>query len=477
MHKVFFIEILSQTLKLYLIYLFLSKIGIIIGSFLLYFLLISYRYLIKKIFHLQYVSFDKSLMGFSSRDQYTINLLSLFDRTDSSPSTFEPSVFKKTIITRVISQIPKMRSKIVYKLLNFYWEETPIEEAISKIQIISLPNKESLQDYLDSHVSKRIDNYNNIPYEIYIIKYDDNTGGAVHFKFDHVASDGLGFLSMLCFLSDDFSPELFPKIMNGKYTYSALRELKDTILFPLHIFIAIYTILFSSWERTDFKIMYHPTHLGDSKYAMSKWYDISEIRKVRQKYSVSFNDSVVGIIMRALPKTMNDKVSGLNIVIPCGYTSKPQTAKDIEMGNEAQGFLMYIPFITSFTELPKLSKIIRRVFSTSITSIPLFLFRLLGEVFPMIILNLVSNYIIFKVDMLISNCPGPDIECKLCGWTMTDFYPVVSSGRMKSFITIGSYNKKFRYVAAYDKSVRYEPKQLISEIDVIMNDIINGKLD
>ena len=120
MHKVFFIEILSQTLKLYLIYLFLSKIGIIIGSFLLYFLLISYRYLIKKIFHLQYVSFDKSLMGFSSRDQYTINLLSLFDRTDSSPSTFEPSVFKKTIITRVISQIPKMRSKIVYKLLNFY---------------------------------------------------------------------------------------------------------------------------------------------------------------------------------------------------------------------------------------------------------------------------------------------------------------------------------------------------------------------
>ena len=167
MHKVFFIEILSQTLKLYLIYLFLSKIGIIIGSFLLYFLLISYRYLIKKIFHLQYVSFDKSLMGFSSRDQYTINLLSLFDRTDSSPSTFEPSVFKKTIITRVISQIPKMRSKIVYKLLNFYWEETPIEEAISKIQIISLPNKESLHDYLDSHVSKRIDNYNNIPYEIY----------------------------------------------------------------------------------------------------------------------------------------------------------------------------------------------------------------------------------------------------------------------------------------------------------------------
>ena len=477
MHKVFYFEILSQLIKVYLICIVIGNFGFFLGISFIYIFLSLYRYLVYKFLGLEYVSFDKSLMGFRSRDQYTINMISCFDRNESSPLSFEPEKIKKAIISRLITQIPKLRSKIVYTLFNFYWKEFPIEEALSKIKLMTLPNKTYLEQYINSQVSKRIETYNNIPYEFNIIKYEDNSGGAVQMKFDHVVSDGLGFLSMVCFLADDFTPAFFPKILNIKYTYNFLTEIKDTVLFPIHIFLAIYVILFSSWEKTDFKIMYNFPHLGDSKLGISKWYDISEIKKLRTKYSVSFNDSVVGVLMLALPHSMDDKVSGLNVVIPCGYTKAPSKASDICLKNLAQGFLMYIPFIKSFKELPKLRKIIMRIFSTSVTSIPLILFKLVGEIFPLCVLNLISNYLIFKVDMLVSNCPGPDVKCKLCGWEMTDFYPVVSSGRMKGFVTIGSYNRKFRFVIAYDKSVKYDPKETVNQIDKIMQNIIDNKID
>ena len=96
---------------------------------------------------------------------------------------------------------------------------------------------------------------------------------------------------------------------------------------------------------------------------------------------------------------------------------------------------------------------------------------MLSEFLPAKILNIIGNNIIFKADMLISNVPGPESKLKICGCEMTDFYPIVSPGRMKAFITISSFNKRFRYVVSFDKSVKYSLDDLMGEINKIMNNV------
>jgi hypothetical protein len=96
---------------------------------------------------------------------------------------------------------------------------------------------------------------------------------------------------------------------------------------------------------------------------------------------------------------------------------------------------------------------------------------MLSEFLPVKILNFIGNNIIFKADILISNIPGPESRLKVCGCEMVDCYPVVSPGRMKAFFTISSFNGYFRYIAAFDKSVKYDLNDFMNEINEIMNEI------
>ena len=50
---------------------------------------------------MEYLSFDKSLIGYCSRDQYNINLVMFFN------GNFQSDLIKKAIEERLIYQIPK----------------------------------------------------------------------------------------------------------------------------------------------------------------------------------------------------------------------------------------------------------------------------------------------------------------------------------------------------------------------------------
>ena len=466
--KIFLLECLANMIKIFLVYKILSYFGIILGIPLTYIIFTTYHFLIKKLLNLEYLSFDKSLIGYCSRDQYNINLIMVFK------GNFNPDEIKKEIEERLINQIPKLHSRVVYKFFNYYWKEFPPNEAIKQIFFTSLKSKDEIENYLEKHLNFRINTLETFPFEIRIIEFNEKTdsiSGAIHFKFDHILSDGLGLLSLCFCLCDDYSPEIYPKILRVKYTYSFIREILDTILFPLFSLYALFIVLTSSNERTEYKPMYNYHHYGISRFQMSKWYPLNSIKKLRAKYSVSFNTCVVGILLKA-HKELLENIHFLNVIIPCGHTTLPLTVKDVKLKNLAQGFMMCLPCIDNFNELTKLHKIINtHIFNTTITSIPIFAFRMMSEFLPAKILNFIGNNIIFKSDILISNIPGPESKLKVCGCEMIDCYPVVSPGRMKAFFTISSFNGYFRYIAAFDKSVKYNLKDLMFVINKIMNDI------
>ncbi len=466
--KIFLLECLANMIKIFLVYKILSYFGIILGIPLTYIIFTTYHFLMKKLLNLEYLSFDKSLIGYCSRDQYNINLIMVFK------GNFNPEEIKKAIEERLINQIPKLHSRVVYKFFNYYWKEFPPNEAIKQIFFTSLKSKDEIENYLEKHLNFRINTLETFPFEIRIIEFNeknDSTSGAIHFKFDHILSDGLGLLSLCFCLCDDYSPEIYPKILRVKYTYSFIREILDTILFPLFSLYALFIVITSSNERTEYKPMYNYHHYGISRFQMSKWYPLNSMKKLRAKYSVSFNTCVVGILLKA-HKELLENIHFLNVIIPCGHTTLPLTVKDVKLKNLAQGFMMCLPCIDNFNELTKLHKIINtHIFNTTITSIPIFAFRMMSEFLPAKILNFIGNNIIFKSDILISNIPGPESKLKVCGCEMIDCYPVVSPGRMKAFFTISSFNGYFRYIAAFDKSVKYNLKELMFVINKIMNDI------
>ena len=459
--------------KIFLVYKIFSFVGIILGIPLTYIIFTTYHFLMQKIFNLEYLSFDKSLIGYCSRDQYNINLIMLFK------GNFNPDEIKKAIEERLIKQIPKLHSRVVYKFFNYYWKEFPINEAIKQIFFTSLQSKDEIENYLEKHLNFRINTLETFPFEIRIIEFNeknDSTSGAIHFKFDHILSDGLGLLSLCFCLCDDYSPEIYPKILRVKYTYSFIREILDTILFPLFSLYALFIVITSSNERTEYKPMYNYHHYGISRFKMSDWYPLNSMRKLRSKYSVSFNTCVVGILLKA-HKELLENVHFLNVIIPIGHTTLPLSVKDVQLKNLAQGFMMCLPCINNFSELPKLHKIINtHIFNTTLTSIPIFAFRMMSEFLPVKILNFIGNNIIFKSDILISNIPGPESKLTVCGCEMIDCYPVVSPGRMKAFFTISSFNGYFRYIAAFDKSVKYNLKDFMVIINKIMNEVNDIKI-
>ncbi len=465
--KIFIIECLANITKIYFFFKIFSYIGIIYGIPFLYIIFSLYRLFMKKVFGLEYLSLDKSLIGYCSRDQYNINLVMFFN------GNFQSDLVKKAIEERLIYQIPKLHSRVIYTFFNYYWKEFPKNEAKKQIYFVQLNSKEDVEKYIEKHLNYRINTLKSFPFEIRIIEFKEkkDAAGAIHFKFDHILSDGLGLLSLCFCLCDNYSPEIYPKILKVKYTYSFFREMIDLILFPILSFYALYIVITSSNEKTEYKPMYNYHHYGIARYKMSKWYSLDLMRKLRNKYKVSFNTCVVGILLKS-QKDLLQNVNSLNIIIPCGHTTLPSSVKDVKLKNLAQGFMMCLPCINDFKALPNIQKIINsHIFNTSLTSIPILIFKMLSEFLPAKILNIIGNNIIFKVDMLISNVPGPESKLTICGCEMTDFYPIVSPGRMKAFITISSFNKRFRYVVSFDKSVKYSLDDLMGEINKIMNNV------
>jgi len=221
-------ETIFQIIKIFFIYILIKTYGFLYGISLTYFILSTYHLLMGYLFKLEYLSFDKSLLGFCNRDQYNINLILCFN------GNFNQENIKNAIINRLIKKIQKMRCKVVYKFFNYYWQEFSLEECEKNILFSELKCKDDLNEYLSNEINKRIDTLNDFPYLINIIKFtennlEDNCTGVIHFKFDHVLTDGLGVLTLLLFLSDDVKLEIFPRMLRTKFSYSFLMELKDTI--------------------------------------------------------------------------------------------------------------------------------------------------------------------------------------------------------------------------------------------------------
>jgi hypothetical protein len=91
--------------------------------------------------------------------------------------------------------------------------------------------------------------------------------------------------------------------------------------------------------------------------------------------------------------------------------------------------------------------------------------RLKIEYLPTKVLNLVINMALKKLDMILSNVPGPSSNLIYASSNVTDILPVISTGRCKMFLPVFSNNQNFRFLVCYDDSVVLNPQELIKSME------------
>jgi NRPS condensation-like uncharacterized protein len=199
-----FVERLYGYLKFGLFIFSMVYIGFV-KTILLFALHIYLRfYFMKSVFGLQELnSFSRTL--YSQKLHQRTNLLAV-----SLIENFNPDKIKNIIINRGIQKIPKLRAKLVKKFFGLYWKEVPLSEAYERVKIIEKPfaDEQEFMEYANKQSGNPID-LNELLYSIEIASYMDKTSstskGGIIIRIDHILSDGLGMVALICALADNLT--------------------------------------------------------------------------------------------------------------------------------------------------------------------------------------------------------------------------------------------------------------------------------
>jgi len=426
----------------------------------------------KKIFGLEILgNIDCLFVGVTNREKVNLVGLLILDN-------FDPKKLSELLIERGIKKIQKLRSKVISFLGNYYWKEVPLDKAIERISIIqnhNIKDDTDIYKFIENDINIFYDTLNELPYEIKIIPYKNSESGAILFKFDHVLSDGLGMVSLMCCLADNYDVNVFPTVMkNFKYRWN--EYIINWISFIYYGPKVFYEMFKSEPEKTPFRKI--KVEKGQVKISISGDYNISEFSKIRKKLKISLNDILMSSISRALKKLcdkeQNDeykiefkKLKSYKCFFPIGKTSIPNSYKDLEINNNAQVAIMSIPLIRDLrSEYFRVGKVFKSTLQNSeYCNAATILAKILVEFAPKDFMNWISDWYMGNIDLVVSNLPGPTSPLYYAGSKVTKMIGFPTVSRFRTFIAISSYDNLFRIVMSVDVDSQIDSRNFIEMID------------
>jgi len=134
-----------------------------------------------------------------------------------------PQGIKEKIIERGVKKISKMKQVPFPLLNNWYFYELPLDIALHKanqnIKLISdkkLKNPKELNAYCLKEMKKLFPKENELLWEIHLIDFEDEDGGAMLLKMDHLLTDATGLMNIYSLLIDNFEAMNYPAFGNTK---------------------------------------------------------------------------------------------------------------------------------------------------------------------------------------------------------------------------------------------------------------------
>ena len=493
------IEILFSFIKLFLLYFSIIHYGRLYGIIIFWFINNLKINFFNRFFDLKQISNTDKMFISTNIIKFPIILGVLFFKN------FNTQKIKKLLIERGLKNIKKLRSRLVYKYFNYYWEEISLSSAVEKIKIIKNINnlykdKDSVIKLANKEINKPFCKLNFIPYEFILLSYGKKSEkkGPMIIKFDHLLCDGLSLVSLITCMSDNFSPNIFPSIMhkkeniflqklldyfpflNMKICEQIFSELYNLLTFPYYFPICIFQI-FIKTGNTSFKSTNENVPSYMSVFEFSKNFDLKIFQNLRyrKELNFTFND----LIMCGLSLTVNklcensyDLNKDINCYIPMGFMEIPENVKKLEINNYLKSINFKLKNIQNFENdrknlMGNYKEYIKN--PCYFNSITIF-WKILFEFFPLEILqNLSLNYL-SGIDILTTNVPGPTQKLYYAGCLIEDIHPILSTFYIKNNLVIFSYKNQFRFTVCKDENSRLNIKKFLKIIELTIDDLIKN---
>ncbi len=509
-------DYLNCMLKLIFIIYIIQKFGLLFSIPLFILIKYIYAYIIYKLFNLSAMStLDNLFITPSGNDKEKMNLIAYMKFSNG----FNAEKIKQLFIEKAIKKVSKLRCKVTNFLGNYFWQELPLEEAIKRVKIINpseqpITNDEEILKYMEKDINIFFKQLDEIPYEIKIIPYKcegNNQEGAVVFKLDHCLSDGLGMLSLICFMADNYSEKVYPPIMRN-FKIEWYHELLSYLSFIYYGPIILYNIFQRVSKSTPLRknldlINQDTSSINNSQsqsyahvvnFGKTKIFDLTKFSAKRKELGLSFNELLMCSISKAFSRlckeskeSEHNKLSRFKLMFPIGRKPVPRKYEDILINNNANSVTIGLPVIESSFEsncesnsignnmntskhdisaYKKISNVLRNtlmkggfVYGTILIG------QIMLELIPRDIINYTSDNLIKGIDIVVSNLPGPCEELSFAGCKAEFLKPFATLRGTQGFLVVFSYNNKV--------SMQYSVDANCGEMNKRFLDILEKELE
>jgi hypothetical protein len=445
---------------------FLYHVGLFIGLPIL--LIISYLWdkLMLAFFKLEPLSASDFTFLWNTSEE-TFNMLGIH-RLEG----LNPEGMRKLIIEKGIKQFRKLRSKVTYKFLNWWWEEQDdVEEVIKEVfsEPIRRPvfnSREEVIQYGVNELKVRFDLSKQIPYRIIFVQNEESSPEYRHlviFKYDHILTDGLGITGLTLGISDNYSIDLFPPGMVKKIPL--YYQLMGLLYLPYYAVYNVYRNLSLNSGDTPFK-MRKPLS-GEPVTVASPALEFATYNTIRNHLGITFNDLMMAIFSSTLKKYCAQRCSivpkKIITLTPISSRPLPKDITEIKVTNDSTGIACELYLHDDpITE----AKSISEEFKKHVRNIPManmnkLFMDFLVYYFPAYLVKFIFRTASKNFDITYSNIPGPRQAVYYDGYKLLETFPIFTTGFGSSFIAINSYNGMFRITITFDKSLEQNPNDLL----------------
>jgi hypothetical protein len=472
----------------YLLTLYLF--GILKGLILSFMIHKVYLYLIFKLFKLTPFSPGDLTFLWQPKEKENFNLLGalIFDKIDVEK-------MKNLLIERGIKNFGKMRSVHEYRFLDWWWKELPLEEVLNnsnynpiEISEINIPlrNKDDLTEFCNQIIVTPIDPMKSLPYRLNIVINKNEESSFKHMlliKFEHSFTDGIGLISLIGGLANDYSLEMFPW---------AKRQKKVTFLsqfmFIFLTFLQLPYLLTYPYYRNLVSLKSGETPFKSNKKfsgipnsVVSDFYDFNHVTSINKQLNITFNDMMMSLFSASVKKYCRDhfKLIPHKIITmsPVAMRSFPMTIEEINstITNNSSGVAVEMYMID---DPVKECKVIAKEYHVHVRNVYMnkfikFLSDFMNTCLPVYLTKFLVGNSIKNFDVIFSNVPGPKNEIFYGDSKLLDMIPFSTPGYFNAFIGLITYAGRFRMMMVFDKNLEVDPKIILNYYDAELKSLIN----
>ena len=465
-------------LKYYKILLQLLRVGF--GIYILYyygfyglvFMLISlysFYYLLKVKFGLHTLSSGDYL--FVDWRKYNMVQVTEFE-------TFDKEKISQDIYDKGIKVFPRLRQKLHFMYVDWFFKDVPLEEAKKQIKIIN--DVKIKTDYdITQYGNKMAQKYfkeGEIQVEFQLIEKEGG-GGLLFIIFDHVITDGTGMLGILGSITSNKEKNLESQAFSISWSI----WLYSLVWFPVFFFHCcfrhIYTIPSIS-KPSAFKSDKEFTDIA--LFAKTRNFNLDKAKIFIKSLGkgFTFNDFVLAVISVSIQKyhkSINKYTDNeyYTCAVPVNTKSIPKNIRETRLENEASGVLATIPISDSINadllksihlEMAKTAKDIRYIYTVKYINF------FCSTVTPKFVWDMILMKTLNSLDINISNVPGPSFSGYVGDCKVLQAFVVPPIGAHKVFMGAQSYKGDFCLTFRCDTSIECEPNKFIQ----IMEDVIEN---